>query len=58
MWFPRNFAEVLRTPILQNTDRLLLLKHPLKTKIAAPDKFLVLMRKNINMVRNRPELNV
>ena len=26
MCFPKNFAEVLRTPILQNADRLLLLK--------------------------------
>ena len=25
--FPKNFAEVLRTPILQNADRLLVLKH-------------------------------
>ena len=55
MCFPKNFAEVLRTPILQNADRLLLLKHPLKMKIAAPDKFLVLMKK---MVSNRPESNV
>ena len=43
--FPKNFAEVLRTPILQKADRLLLLKHLLKMKIAALDKFLVLMRK-------------
>ena len=27
MCFPKNFAEVLRTPILQNADRLLFLKH-------------------------------
>ena len=39
MYFPKNFAEVLRTPILQNADRLLLLKHLLKMKITAPDKF-------------------
>ena len=45
MCFPKNFAEVLRTSIFQNTNRLLLLKHPLKVKIAEPDKFLVLMRK-------------
>ena len=45
MFFPKNFAEILRTPILQNADRLLLLKHLPKIKIAAPDKFLVLMRK-------------
>ena len=62
MCFLKNFAEVLRLPILQNADRLLLLKH-LKMKTAAPDKFLVLMRKfwggkNINMVSIRPELNV
>ena len=45
MSFPKNFAEVLRAPILQNADRLLLLKHLLKMKITALDKFLVLMRK-------------
>ena len=45
MWFPKYFAEVLRTPILQDAGRLLLLKYLLKIKIAAPDKFLVLMRK-------------
>ena len=45
MCFPKNFAEVLKTPILQNADRLLLLKHLLKMKIAGADKFLVLMRK-------------
>ena len=45
MFFPKNVAEVLRTSILQKTDRLLLLKHLLKMKIEAPDKFLVLMRK-------------
>ena len=45
MRFPKNFAEVLRVPILQNANRLLLLKHLLKMKIAAPDTFLVLMRK-------------
>ena len=40
MWFPKNFADVLSTPILQNADRLLfLLKLILKFKIAAPDKF-------------------
>ena len=44
MCFPKNFAEVSRTPILQNADKLLLLKNPPKMKIAAPDKFLVLMR--------------
>ena len=44
MCFPKNFAEVLRTPILQNADKLLLLKH-LKMKTAAPDKFLVPVRK-------------
>ena len=27
MWFPNNFAVVSRTPILQNADRLLLLKY-------------------------------
>ena len=59
LYFHKNFAEVLRTPILQNADRLLLLKHLLKMKIAAPDKFLLLMRKfEHNMVSNRPELNV
>ena len=45
MCFPKNFAEVLRTAILWNADRLLLLKHLVKTTIAAPDKFLVLARK-------------
>ena len=45
MWFPKNFAEVLRAPTLQNANRLLFLKQLLKMKIAAPDKFLVLMRK-------------
>ena len=43
MCFPKNFT-VLRTSILQNVDRLTLLKH-LKMKIAGPDKFLVLMKK-------------
>ena len=37
--FPENFADVLRTPILYNADRLLLLKYLLKIKIAALDKF-------------------
>ena len=37
--FHKNFAEILRTSILQNADRLLLLTHLLKMKIAAPDKF-------------------
>ena len=41
---PKNYAEVLRTPILQNVDRLLPLRYLLKMKIAAPDKFLVLVR--------------
>ena len=45
MSFSKNFTEVLRAPILQNADRVLLLKHVLKMKITAPDKFLVLMRK-------------
>ena len=45
MCFPKNFAEILRTPILQKADRLVLLKHLLKMKITAPDKFLVVMRK-------------
>ena len=40
--FLKIVAEVLRTPILQNADRLLLLKHLL---ITLPDTFLVLMRK-------------
>ena len=57
----KNFVEVLKTPILQNTERLLLLRH-LKMKIEAPNKFLVLMRKfwgkKTNMVSNRPEWNV
>ena len=39
MYFPKNVAEVLRTPILQNADRLLLLKPLLKMKITTPDKF-------------------
>ena len=43
--FLKNFAEVLRTPILQYDDRMPLLKHLLKVKITAPDKSLVLMRK-------------
>ena len=41
MCFPKNFAEVLSTPTLQNADRLLLLKNFLKVKTAAQDKFLV-----------------
>ena len=45
MCFPKNFEEVIRTPILQNVNRLLLLKNFLKMTIAAPDKFLVLIRK-------------
>ena len=45
MCFLKNFAELLRVPILQNADRLLLLKNLLKMKIAASDKFLVMMRK-------------
>ena len=49
MCFPKNFSEVLRTPILQNVDRLLLLKHLLKMKAAAPDKFLILMRPKLNV---------
>ena len=39
MHFPKNFVDVLRTPILLNTDRLLLLKYLLKIKTAALDKF-------------------
>ena len=42
--FPENFVEVSRTPIFQNADRLLFLKHLLKTKIAALDKFLIPIR--------------
>ena len=38
MCFPKNSADVLRTPILQNAARRLLLKYLLKIKIAAPDK--------------------
>ena len=38
MCSPKNFP-VLGIPILQNTERLLLLKYLLKIKIAAPDKF-------------------
>ena len=38
MCFPKNFAEVLRTPILRNTNRLLLLKY-LRMRISC---FLVL----------------
>ena len=34
-----NFTDALRTAILQNAERLLLLKYLLKAKIAAPDKF-------------------
>ena len=45
MCFPKNFAEVLSTPTLQNADRLLLLKNFLKVQTAAQDTFLVLMRK-------------
>ena len=45
MCFPINFAEVLRTPILQKAERQLPLKHLLKMKVAGPDIFLVLMRK-------------
>ena len=39
MCFPKNFADVSRTPILQNADRLQLPKYLLKFKIAALDKF-------------------
>ena len=62
MCFPKNFAEVLRTPTLQNSDRLLLLKHLLKMKIAAPDKFIrtdeEILRKKKYRVSNRPEFDV
>ena len=34
-----NFTDALRTAILQNAERLLLLKYLLKAKIAAPDNF-------------------
>ena len=44
MCFPKNFAEN-RTPILQIANRLLLLKHFLEMKIAASDKYLILMKK-------------
>ena len=37
--FPRNFADILRTPILWNANRLLLRNIFQKTKIAALDKF-------------------
>ena len=40
MCFHKQFADVLRTLILWNADRLLLLKYILKIKTAAPDKFL------------------
>ena len=39
MCFPKNFADVLKPPILWNADRLLLPKYLLKFKIAAADKF-------------------
>ena len=39
MCFPKNLKDILRTPILQNAERLLLLKYLLKVKIAARDKF-------------------
>ena len=39
MCFPKNFTDVLRTPVLQNAERLLFLKYLLKVKIAAWDKF-------------------
>ena len=39
MCLPKNFADVLTAPILQNADRLFFLKYLLKVKIAAPDKF-------------------
>ena len=39
MCFPKNFADVLRTPILYHINRLLLLKYLLKIKIAPPDNF-------------------
>ena len=45
MCFPKNFAVVLRAPILWNANRLRLLKRLLKMTIAAPDEFLVLMKK-------------
>ena len=37
--FLKNFTDVLRTPILQNANRLVPLKYLLKIKIAAKDKF-------------------
>ena len=37
--FPKNFADVLKTPIFQNTDRLLLPKYVLKIKITPLDTF-------------------
>ena len=40
MCFHKQFADVLRTLILWNADRLLLQKYLLKIKIASPDKFL------------------
>ena len=40
MCFHKNFANVLRTPVLWNIGRLLLLKHVLKIEIAAPNEFL------------------
>ena len=52
MCFPKNFAEVLRTPILQNVDRLLLLKHLLKMKKAAPDN--VTSLENFTVIVNTP----
>ena len=57
MGFPKNFAKVLRTPILQNNDGWLLLKYFLKFKIATPDKLFALvgktLRKSKNMVNNQ-----
>ena len=44
MFSPKNFAEFLKLPILQNASGWLLLKY-LKIKLAAMDKLLVMMRK-------------
>ena len=42
---PKNFAKVLRTPILYNANGWLLLKHLREIKIAVLDKLTVLVGK-------------
>ena len=48
--FLKNFTDVLRTPILQNANRVVPLKYLLKIKIAAQDKF---SEASVNRFQNR-----